>query len=172
MSTPSSFKMRPDTAVRPTMTGWNSTLKACRGRAMRRAIVSERSIAYSLGTISPAISWVAAISAKASTTEMAIAASWLGVPPRAPLRMSARAGVASAPIAIEVIVTPIWTAEMYSLMRSSWCRAKAAPREPSSFISSRRARLDRTSAYSAATKKPLIATKTRAMMSFSPFTPD
>ncbi len=103
---------------------------------------------------------------------MTTAASWLGVLPKAPLRMSASAGVASAPIAIEVIVTPIWTAEMYSLMRSSWLSASAAPREPSSRMSSKRARLERTSAYSAATKKPLIAIRTTASMSLSPFTPD
>ncbi len=55
---------------------------------------------------------------------MTTATSWLGVLPNAPLRMSASAGVASAPIAIEVIVTPIWTAEMYSLMRSSWLQGE------------------------------------------------
>src|ERR1700722_9241888 len=103
---------------------------------------------------------------------MATATSWLGVLPKAPLRMSASAGVASAPMAMEVIVTPICPAEMYSLMRSSWLRASAAPREPSSRITSRRARLERTSAYSAATKNALIAIKTTASMSLSPFTPD
>ena len=40
---------------------------------------------------------------------------------------------------IEVIVTPIWTAEMYSLMLPSCPRASAAPRAPSSRITSSRA---------------------------------
>ena len=48
------------------------------------------------------------------------------LPPRALPAARARAsGVASAPIPIEVIVTPICTAEMYSLMRSSCSSASA-----------------------------------------------
>ena len=42
---------------------------------------------------------------------------------------------------IEVIVTPIWTAEMYSLMSCSCSSASAAPRSPCSRIASRRVRL-------------------------------
>ena len=72
---------------------------------------------------------------------------------------------------IEVIVTPICTAEMYSLMFSSWLSASAAPRAPSSAITSRRARRERTRAYSAMTKKALIATSTAARISATTFTP-
>ena len=62
---------------------------------------------------------------------------------------------------MEVMVTPIWTAEMYSLMFPSWSSASAAPRAPSSRISSSRALRERTSAYSAITKNALIATEDR-----------
>jgi len=65
---------------------------------------------------------------------------------------------------------PIWTAEMYSLMFASCVSARRAPLTPSSRISSRRARRERTSAYSAITKNALMATRTAAMISFSAFT--
>ena len=57
-------------------------------------------------------------------------------------------------------------------VRSSCSSASAAPLTPSSRISSRRARRERTSAYSAITKNALIATRTAAKMSFRPFTPE
>ena len=76
----------------------------------------------------------------------------------------------SAPMPIEVIVTPICTAEMYSLTFASCSSASAAPLAPSSRISSRRARRERTSAYSAITKNALIAISSAARMSFRPFT--
>src|SRR5436190_4178628 len=53
---------------------------------------------------------------------------------------------------------PTWIVETYSLISSTWCSARRAPRWPSSASASRRARRLRTSAYSAITKKPLSAT--------------
>ncbi len=107
---------------------------------------------------------------KAMIAAMATAAPLLA-PPSGPLRMSASAGSASAPMPIEVMVTPIWTAEMYSLMFPSCSSASPAPRSPSSRISSRRARRERTRAYSAMTKNALIAIRTAARVSLRPFTP-
>ena len=63
------------------------------------------------------------------------------------------------------------TAEMYSLIVVELLeRAGARRAEPSSRISSRRARRERTSAYSAITKNALIATSSAARMSSSAFT--
>src|SRR5216683_2746275 len=61
---------------------------------------------------------------------------------------------------------------MYSLMFASWLSASAAPLAPSSRRTSSCARRERTSAYSAITKNALIATRSAAMMSLSPFTRD
>ncbi len=102
--------------------------------------------------------------------EIASATPLLAAMPNVLWRMSAIAGCASAPMPIEVIVTPIWTAEMYSLTFPSWCSASAAPFAPSSRSSSSRARLERTSAYSAITKKAFSAISSAAMISLSPFT--
>jgi hypothetical protein len=68
------------------------------------------------------------------------------------------------------MVTPICTAEMYSLMLASWLRANPAPRWPSSRITSRRARRARISAYSAITKNALTAIRTAVKRSFRPLT--
>ena len=66
---------------------------------------------------------------------------------------------------------PIWTAEMYSLIDPSCSSARREPLSPSSRITSRRARRERTSAYSAITKKALTATSTAARISSRTFTP-
>jgi hypothetical protein len=62
------------------------------------------------------------------------------------------------PIPSEAMVMPSWQAERYSSMRSISCRARPAPRSPSSRICSSRLSRARTSANSAATKKPFAAT--------------
>ena len=54
----------------------------------------------------------------------------LSVSPSSAFEDDASAGAPSAPMPIEVIVTPICTAEMYSLMFASCCSASAAPRRP------------------------------------------
>src|SRR5450759_556853 len=108
---------------------------------------------------------------KATATAIATATPCPRVLPRVPLRTEASAGSPSAPMPIEVSVTPICTAEMYSLMFPSCSSASPAPFMRCSRMISRRALRERTSAYSAITKNALIATRTAVKMSFRPFTP-
>ena len=70
------------------------------------------------------------------------------------------AGSPKKPIPSEAIVMPSWQAARYSSMRSIWTSVSAAPFLPSSRICSTRLSRARTSANSAATKKPLAATST------------
>ena len=71
---------------------------------------------------------------------------------------------------IEAIVTPICTAEMYSLTFPSCSSASRAPRRPPRQHLPGGARRERTSAYSAITKNALTATSSAVRMSLSPFT--
>ena len=107
---------------------------------------------------------------KATTAVMTTATPWESVLPSALCSRSASAGAPSAPMPIEVIVTPICTADMYSLMFASWPSASPAPRCPSSRITSSRARRERTSAYSAITKNAFSAISTAVKRSFRPLT--
>src|SRR5918999_6586376 len=68
------------------------------------------------------------------------------------------AGSPRKPMPSEAIVMPSWQAARYSSMRSICLSASAAPDLPSSRICSTRLSRARTSANSAATKKPLAAT--------------
>ena len=77
------------------------------------------------------------------------------------LEQTARsAGSPRKPMPSEAIVMPSWQAERYSSIWSICLSASAAPRLPSSRICSMRDWRARTSANSAATKKPLAATST------------
>ena len=67
----------------------------------------------------------------------------------------------------EASVMPNWQAERYSLMSSSCLTTIAALRSPSAAISSILARFARTSANSAATKKPLRKISTMTALSRS-----
>ncbi len=62
-----------------------------------------------------------------------------------------------APMPIEASVMPTWQAAMYSSIRPIWRVASLAPRTPSLDIASSRSSRERTSAYSAATKKAFSA---------------
>src|SRR5919106_5961088 len=90
----------------------------------------------------------------------ATATPWLTTPPSGSSSRLAIAGSPRKPMPSEAIVMPSWQAARYSSMRSIWWSASLAPRLPSSSICSTRPSRARTSANSAATKKPLAATST------------
>ena len=77
------------------------------------------------------------------------------------------AGSPMKPMPSEAIVMPSWQADRYSSMWSIWCAARRAPFLPSSASSSIFVPRARTSANSAATKKPLAATSTATPISSS-----
>src|SRR5918992_3975869 len=91
---------------------------------------------------------------------MATATPWLTTPPSGSSSRLAIAGSPMKPMPSEAIVMPSWQADRYSSMRSICFSASAAPRAPSSRSASMRDSRVRTSANSAATKKPLAATST------------
>ena len=80
---------------------------------------------------------------------------------------SAIAGSPRKPMPSEASVMPNWQAERYSLRSSSCLMTTAARRSPAEAISSSLARLARTSANSAATKKPLAKISTMTALSRS-----
>jgi hypothetical protein len=92
---------------------------------------------------------------------IAVATPWPTTPPSGSSSRFAIAGSPMKPIPIEAIVIPSWQAERYSSILSSWSSASEAPRSPSSRSCSSRVSRARTSANSAATKKPFAATSTR-----------
>jgi hypothetical protein len=75
---------------------------------------------------------------------------------------SATAGSPRKPMPIEATVIPTWHADSASEMSSSWRTTLAAALSPSAASCSIRARLTRTSANSAATKKPFSAISTNS----------
>src|ERR671922_344571 len=96
----------------------------------------------------------------ANAIAIATATPWLKTLPSGSSRSEAIAGSPMKPMPREAIVMPSWHADRYSSMRSISCSASAAPFWPSSRICSTRLPRARTSANSAATKKPFRATST------------
>ena len=127
------------------------------GRETRRAVRSAWLIASIFGTCSPMLMWIAVTRAKAIATERPTAAP-CERPPKTGSSSFASEGSPRKPIPIEAIVIPIWQAESDSSILSSCSTTASAPLSPSSASCSILPRRLRTSANSAATKKPLTAT--------------
>jgi hypothetical protein len=89
-----------------------------------------------------------------------VAAAWLITSPRGSSSRLATAASPRKPMPIEASVIPTWQVERYSSILSTSSSARSTPRAPSSFSASSLSRRARTSANSAATKKPFSATST------------
>ena len=109
-------------------------------------------------------------------TERPTAAPWER-PPKTGSSSLASEGSPRKPMPIEAIVIPIWQAESDSSISSSCSTTVSAPLSPSSASCSILPRLLRTSANSAATKKPLMATSrsrrtsSRTLIGLGPYWP-
>ena len=165
-STPNSRTTAFEIALRPLVTGAVSSRNQFSGRETRRAVRSAWEIASIFGTCSPMLMWIAVTRAKAKIRESAAAAP-CERPPKIGSRSFASEGSPRNPMPIEAIVIPTWQADRDSSILSSCSTTAAAPDSPSSASCSILPRRLRTSANSAATKKPLIATRTSSRTSRS-----
>ena len=165
-STPNSRTTEFEIALRPLVTGAVTSRNQFSGRETRRAVRSAWEIASIFGTCSPMLMWIAVTRAKAKIRESAAAAP-CERPPKTGSRSFASEGSPRNPIPIEAIVIPTWQAESDSSILSSCSITASAPASPSSASASTLPRRLRTSANSAATKKPLIATRSSSRTSRS-----
>ena len=138
------------------VTGAVATRNQFSGRETRRAVLSALAIASIFGTCSPTLMWRAVTRVKAIASESPAATPCERLPKIGSIS-SASAGSPRKPMPIEAIVIPIWQAESDSSILSSCSTTASAPASPSSASCSILPRRLRTSANSAATKKPLIA---------------
>src|SRR3954451_23562448 len=90
-------------------------------------------------------------------TASAVAAAWPSTSPNGSSSSFAIAGSPTAAMPIDASVMPTWLVAMYSSMRSICCSASAAPFAPSLVSDWMRSTRERTSAYSAATKKAFMS---------------
>src|SRR6201992_3321204 len=141
-----------------------ATISGCRTRPRKTSgpdtlisVFSARPIAIILGDCSPRTISRKVTMMKARAIAGASEMAWLAKPVKIGSSRSARAGWPRKPMPSEAIVMPIWLVATNSSTRSSCSSARVDPRTPSSRSCSSRARRERTTANSAATKKLLTA---------------